>query len=95
MCAAVNDATFVWCACVVCVRSFQPRYVAPDDSKLKPDNRGPARQPERVTIAETFYLTTAINYTNGKYEQDVVVHAFVPPSCDRPPDQQLPWLKSD
>ena len=46
--------------------AYQPRYIAPDNSKLKPDTRPEPVQPERVTVDETFYLTTAINYTNGK-----------------------------
>ena len=46
--------------------SFEPRYVPPDTSKLAPDPRGPPIQPPKVPVDERFYLTTAINYTNGK-----------------------------
>eukprot|EP00750_Incisomonas_marina_P014021 INCI17585.3.p2 GENE.INCI17585.3~~INCI17585.3.p2 ORF type:complete len:551 (+),score=117.91 INCI17585.3:119-1771(+) len=46
--------------------TFEPRYEAPDTSKLPADERGPPRQPERVAAGEKFYATTAINYTNGK-----------------------------
>lgn len=63
---AAADALSFRCARSCCVR-FEPRYEAPDTSKLPADERGPPRQPERVAAAgEKFYATTAINYTNGK-----------------------------
>jgi methionyl-tRNA synthetase len=49
-----------------CFARYEPRYVEPDTARLKPDTRPPPVQPVKVTVDERFYITTAINYTNGK-----------------------------
>lgn len=46
--------------------TYEPHYVAPDNSKLAPDTRGPPVQQDILKVEEKFYITTAINYTNGK-----------------------------